>query len=48
MDLLVIHGFRWFWGLTCDLWAENEEKKITATTKAIESVALLAALLLLS
>src|SRR5260370_30229910 len=27
MDLLVIQGFRWFWGLTCDFWAENALKK---------------------
>jgi hypothetical protein len=22
----LFEGFRWFWGLTCDFWAEIEEK----------------------
>jgi hypothetical protein len=29
----------WFRGLTCDFWAENEERKLTAKAKAMKSVA---------
>jgi hypothetical protein len=25
--LVLIEGVRWFWGLTCDFWAENAKKK---------------------
>jgi hypothetical protein len=32
-DLLWV---RWFWGLTCDFWAENGKRKFGATTTAIE------------
>jgi hypothetical protein len=33
MDLLSFVRFRWFWDLTCDFWAENEEIKIMATQR---------------
>jgi hypothetical protein len=36
LDLVLFVGFRWFWGLTCDFWAENGERKIMATTISIE------------
>jgi hypothetical protein len=37
---LWFEGVRSFWGLTCDFWAENADKKIKAKAKAIKSVAL--------
>jgi hypothetical protein len=24
----LFEGFKWFWGLTCDFWAENSKKYI--------------------
>src|SRR5216683_3623813 len=33
---LLFEGVRWFWGLTCDFWAENSERKMTAPTTTIE------------
>jgi hypothetical protein len=41
LDFLLFEGVRWFWGLTCDFWAENAEKinaraRTTAKTKAID------------
>jgi hypothetical protein len=26
VDLVLFERFRWFWGLTCDFWAENAEE----------------------
>jgi hypothetical protein len=28
LDLVLFVWFRWFWGLTCDFWAENGGRKI--------------------
>jgi hypothetical protein len=36
---LLFEGVRWFWGLTCDFWAEIAEKNVKAKTRAIKSVA---------
>jgi hypothetical protein len=30
MQVVVLRVFRWFWGLTCDFWAEIEEKNNAA------------------
>jgi hypothetical protein len=27
MDVAVWEGFKWFWGLTCEFWAENAKNK---------------------
>jgi hypothetical protein len=27
VEVADFYWVRWFWGLTCDFWAENEEKK---------------------
>jgi hypothetical protein len=40
MYLAADQWFSWFWGLTCDFWAENAEIKPRVTVKAIRSVAL--------
>jgi hypothetical protein len=36
VDLVLFVGFKWFWGLTCDFWAENEKRKIAVAAKAME------------
>jgi hypothetical protein len=33
-DVSDLWRVRWFWGLTCDFWAENGREKITARAKA--------------
>jgi hypothetical protein len=38
LDVVLFQWVRWFWGLTCDFWAENVRKKIKARAKAIKSV----------
>jgi hypothetical protein len=37
LDLVLFDGVRWFWGLTCDFWAENAKIKIRARVKVIDS-----------
>ena len=27
MEVVALYGFRWFWGLTCEFWAEIEKNK---------------------
>ena len=39
LNLVSFVWLRWFWGLTCDFWAENAENNSEAKTTAIESVA---------
>jgi hypothetical protein len=34
----LFDGVSWFWGLTCDFWAENGKRKMAARVKAIHSV----------
>jgi hypothetical protein len=36
LDLLWFVWLKWFFDLTCDFWAENGKRKITAGTTAIE------------
>jgi hypothetical protein len=38
LDLVLFVEFSWFWGLTCDFWAENAKEKIKAKAKAMKSV----------
>jgi hypothetical protein len=34
---LLFEWFRWFWGLTCDFWAENGERKMCSMGNYLDS-----------
>jgi hypothetical protein len=38
MDVVGGEWVRWLWDLTCDFWAKNEERKISAQVKKMESI----------
>ena len=39
MDVVGGEWVRWFLDLTCDFWAKNEERKISANVTTVESIA---------